>query len=1035
MNKSSKSKKAAPKKNNSNDNDDIQEINLQLKRRIEELEQSERKYKGLFDSIIDIYYRTDMKGKITIISPSVFSIMGYTPDEMIGKSITDFYEFPNARKEFIKKLKARGKVNNFEAVIVGKDNRKIILSSNANLKYDNKGKPIYIEGIARDISKHKKIEEEITQERSLSNIIIDSLPGVFYLFDQSGKFLRWNSNFESVTGYSNEEFSKINPLDLFKGNDRKNIEENINLVFKAGKTTVEANITTKDGRKIPYYFTGRKIEFDGEPCLIGMGIDITEKKNSENALKLAEQKLRDVVEHSTNLFYSHTTDNVLTYVSPQSRYYFDCEPKEAMVRWTEFITDNPINQKGIEATQRAIETGQIQPPYELELRTKKGRNVWVEVGEAPIVYKDETIGIVGALTDITERKKVEENLIESEAKYKSIVESSPMGIFIYRLDNFDNLVLAGSNQAADEILKINSKKLFGKQILEAFPELKNTEAPEMFKKVCKEGIVWHNRQLNYKDERVSGAFDINAFRTADNTMTVMFLDVTDKIIAEEMLRKSEEKFRLLADNSIDCIWTTDINLKFTYLSPALERIMGIKPKEWIGTRITSHFRKKELLKVTKLIAKVIKNYKTHPPVTFETKMLNWKKEEVDLEISGKVLLNNKGKLIGLQGTTRNITDRKIAELQIQKFNLENKLLAEYLENSTQSFVEGTPDGKLTRVNTAFCNLTGYTEEELLKSVDWYKNLTPPDWHDKEAKIMMKLMEDKNPKRFEKEYLKKDGSRVPVELLIHGIFGTDGRLKKSYAFISEITERKKAETEIIMAKEIAENSERLKSEFLAQMSHEIRTPINAILSFSGLLKDEIGELVPDDLGNVFDIMSNAGKRIIRTIDLILNMSELQTGTFKPDLRKFDIYKDVLKPLYSQYKQLCNEKALDITISKSKGNFNINADEYSTMQIFDNLIGNAVKYTEAGKINIIAQRSGNKIIVEISDTGIGISKQYLPNLFEPFSQEEQGYTRKFEGTGLGLALVKKYCEMNNASVQCESDKGKGSKFIVTFSALRK
>ncbi len=133
------------------------------------------------------------------------------------------------------------------------------------------------------------------------------------------------------------------------------------------------------------------------------------------------------------------------------------------------------------------------------------------------------------------------------------------------------------------------------------------------------------------------------FRTDENTMTVMFLDVTDKIIAEELLRKSEEKFRLLADNSIDCIWTTDINLKFTYLSPALERIMGIKPSEWIGTRITSHFRKKDLLKVTKLIAKVIKNYKSHPPVTFETKMLNWKKEEIDLEISGKVLLNSEGK--------------------------------------------------------------------------------------------------------------------------------------------------------------------------------------------------------------------------------------------------------------------------------------------------------------------------------------------------------------------------------------------------------
>ncbi len=484
---------------------------IQLQSRIKELEQSEKKYKGLFEAIIDIYYRTDMKGKITIISPSVFSIMGYTPEEMIGKSITDYYEFPKVRNQFIKELKTTGQIKNFEAVVIGKNGEKIVLSTNANMKVNKNGNPLYIEGISRNISKYKKIEESISQEKLLSNIIIDSLPGVFYLFDRTGKFLRWNSNFEAVTGYSSDEFLKISPLDLFIGSDRKNIEENINLVFESGKTTVEANIFTKDGRTIPYYFTGRKIEFDGQPCLIGMGIDMTEQKRSENALKVAEQKLRDVVEHSTNLFYSHNTKNVLTYVSPQSRYYFDCEPEEAMIRWTEFVTDNPINKKGIAATQRAIDTGQIQPPYELELKTVKGRYVWVEVSEAPIVKNNKTVGIVGALTDITERKKVEEHLIESEAKYKSIIDSSPMGIFIYTLDNFDNLILSGSNKAADKILKINSEALIGKQILEAFPELKNTEAPEMFKKVCKEGIVWQNRQLNYKDEKVNGALDINAF--------------------------------------------------------------------------------------------------------------------------------------------------------------------------------------------------------------------------------------------------------------------------------------------------------------------------------------------------------------------------------------------------------------------------------------------------------------------------------------------------------------------------------------------
>jgi PAS domain S-box-containing protein len=120
-----------------------------------------------------------------------------------------------------------------------------------------------------------------------------------------------------------------------------------------------------------------------------------------------EARLRAILEHSSNLFYSHTPDHVLTYVSPQARSYFDCEPEEALRRWTEFVTDNPINREGYEATQRAIETGRRQPRYELELRTRTGRILWVEVDEAPVVVNGRTVAIVGALSDVSARKLAE----------------------------------------------------------------------------------------------------------------------------------------------------------------------------------------------------------------------------------------------------------------------------------------------------------------------------------------------------------------------------------------------------------------------------------------------------------------------------------------------------------------------------------------------------------------------------------------------------------------------------------------------------
>ncbi|MGQ0536800.1 MAG: sensor histidine kinase, partial [Methanobacteriota archaeon] len=141
-------------------------------------------------------------------------------------------------------------------------------------------------------------------------------------------------------------------------------------------------------------------------------------------LAASEGRLRDIVEHATNLFYAHTPDHVLTYVSPQTRRFFDCGPEEALVRWTEFATDHPMNRAGLEATERAIATGQPQPPYELELAGRAGRTIWVEVNETPIVREGRTVAIVGSLTDVTERKKAEEQVRASEERFRSLAESA-----------------------------------------------------------------------------------------------------------------------------------------------------------------------------------------------------------------------------------------------------------------------------------------------------------------------------------------------------------------------------------------------------------------------------------------------------------------------------------------------------------------------------------------------------------------------------------------------------------------------------------
>jgi len=305
----------------------------------------------------------------------------------------------------------------------------------------------------------------------------------------------------------------------------------------------------------------------------------------------------------------------------------------------------------------------------------------------------------------------------------------------------------------------------------------------------------------------------------------------------------------------------------------------------------------------------------------------------------------------------------------------------------------------------------------------------------------------------KEQLKKLGLNslllVPiyVENIFWGILGLDtlkdekewsdteeAIIKAAAGSIGGAIERQQSKLQLLEAIEKAvksDRSDKLKSEFLAQMSHEIRTPINSILSFASILRNEFEDKLSEDLKTTFTIISKAGMRIIRTVDLILNMSEIQTGIYDYVKSDFDIVEEVLTPLYNDYSLRIKSKNILFNINNNSYDNIVSADKYSVTQIFNNIIDNAYNFTDKGQIDINIRRELNSALtVEVRDTGIGISSNYMSKLFDPFSQENQGYTRKYEGNGLGLALVKKYCEMNNLNINIESSKGVGSNFIITF-----
>jgi PAS domain S-box-containing protein len=338
------------------------------------------------------------------------------------------------------------------------------------------------------------------------------------------------------------------------------------------------------------------------------------------------------------------------------------------------------------------------------------------------------------------------------------------------------------------------------------------------------------------------------------------------------------------------------------------------------------------------------------------------------------------------------------------------------------------------VNQAFAEMLGYSIAEL-EGKSW-NDITHPDDRQKNLDTMdLMIGGEKESVRFEKRYLHRDGHSVWVDLQSYLQRDKDENPIYFITSASNISEYKLMEEQLIRSKEEAERSNRLKDAFIANISHEIRTPLNAIIGFSDLIRDEMEEQKIGDYTSYFEIIHSSGNRLTRTVDMILNLSRLQVGEYEPHVT--DLRPDgIIRGLIAEYRLVAQKKGLEINYENSVGDKGIRGDDYCVTHSISNLIDNAVKYTQTGLIRIMLYESpeGN-VCLDVKDTGIGISDEFMPQLFNPFTQEDPGSTRRFEGIGLGLSIVYRLLTVTGATITARSNKGEGTTFTITFPSREK
>ena len=274
--------------------------------------------------------------------------------------------------------------------------------------------------------------------------------------------------------------------------------------------------------------------------------------------------------------------------------------------------------------------------------------------------------------------------------------------------------------------------------------------------------------------------------------------------------------------------------------------------------------------------------------------------------------------------------------------------------------------------------------------------------------------------------KKDGSEIWVEDHSRYIQDSSGKILYHEGIMRNITESLRAQKAILEAKEKAEEMSRLKSSFLANMSHEIRTPLSGILGFAEILKSELKD--PNYI-KFAEFIEKSGYRLLDTLDLILSFSKLEAE--KVNMNYSNVHmEDVIDEVMQTFKTVAKSK--NLFLIKDTGNENIinYMDEHFLKQIMNNLINNAIKYTDTGGVTVILLKENNNVVIKIKDTGIGIAEDKYGIVFEEFRQESEGFNRNFEGTGLGLSITKKFVELMKGTIKVESEVGVGSTFTVKF-----
>ena len=811
------------------------------------------------------------------------------------------------------------------------------------------------------------------------------------------------------------------PLSMFLG------------LFKYYRQTYQDLITekhpvTKDHdealRKINRVFDRFEMAFILEWSQISGGDRIADLETSNRKITNEKNRFLTVIESLASPVLLFTPEGRLSYANREANrlwghvqiqnegIYYQEQPDLAlpepildMVR--EFL-DNP----NLEIHTRSVTLDFHGNRYHYQLQIMPMRDV-----------SDKFRGLVLIAHDITLLEQAKDALQESEERYRNIFDNhhTPMLSInpkTQRIVNANPAALEFYGYTADEIKNLSHGDI-------------NTASADILSEEIKQAIEQDKKHFRFCHRLKDGTLrevEIFSGPIAFQGQTLLYSiihDVTDRIQAEAALQESEERYRLLAENITDIIWTMDIDGRFTYVSPSVERLRGYTPEEALRQGIAEALTPEsaDLVRQTMVSFRkaVAQGHIPQGHLRFELEQPTKEGSTVWTEVDATPVFDAEGASPFFIGVSRDITLRKETQEKLNQ-------LASVVDQAMVSILITRLDGEVIYLNPHAELTSGYTKDELLGQ-------TP--------RLFKSGMQDQafytdlwatigQGKTWTGTLInrRKNGELYHEYAVVFPLKNSQGQPLAYAAVKRDITEQVRAEEALKTAKELAEIGSQAKGMFLANMSHEIRTPMNAIMGFAEILENRIDD--PSLLEFARNIRS-AGASLLTLINGILDFSRIELGGIQLKAKPFDVILllDELQQMFS-WRLTQSDVILRTRVTPPFPNqFVLDGDRLR--QILLNLVGNAVKFTEQGHIDIdlsVQAETDNQadLVISVSDTGIGISPDQQKRIFEAFIQAEGQDHAKYGGTGLGLAITRRLVELMGGQITVASQPGQGAQFTV-------